>query len=88
MSKKALPNLSSDGKMFGNKDEKEQYAFPVGWVGQVVVTQYIAATLPSGTIVPDEATRQTKPYDPDVFNALERTQGFEGFQYAILHDPR
>lgn len=86
--RKALPAVDKDAKVFGNKDEKQQYSFPVGWLGQVVVTQYFAATLPSGTIVPDEATRRTMPYDPDVFNKLEKTQGFEGFQYAILHDPR
>lgn len=88
MSKKALPQVDENGKVFGNKDEKQQYSFPSGWLGSVVVTQYNAATLPSGTVVPDEATRQTKPYDPDVFNKLEKTEGFGDLQYAILHDPR
>lgn len=88
MSKKAMPQVDENGKVFGNKDEHQRYPFPIGWMGMIVVSQYNAATLPSGAIVPDEPTRRTMSYEPFVFEKLQKDGGFGDLQYIILHDPR
>lgn len=88
MLKKALPNVDENGLMTGNKDEKEEIKFPVGWAGMVVVTQFNVFNSPSGKPMIDEGTRRTMPYEPAVFDKLVETQGFNDLQYRILHDPR
>ena len=86
--RKAKPEVDQDGNTYGEFDTKKQYPFPVGWMGQVVVTQYNVWQTPSGTTQADEGTRRTMPYEPAVFEKLVETQGFGDMSYFILHDPR
>lgn len=88
MSNKALPEVDQDGRIFGNKDEKKQFNFPIGWNESVVVTQYMVTNHASGHQSVDEGTRRLMPYNTDVFNKLEKDGGFGDTQYVILHDPR
>lgn len=85
---KAKPEVDGNGMTFGEFDTDKKYPFPVGWLGMVVVTQYIVETMGSGNKQIDEGTRKTMPYEPAVFTKLVETQGFNEVQYVILHDPR
>lgn len=86
--RKANPEVNEDGQTFGEFDTDKKYPFPVGWMGNVVVTQYIVETMGSGHKQIDEGTRRTMPYEPASFTKLVETQGFNDMQYFILHDPR
>lgn len=88
MSKKAMPQVDGNGNVYGNKDEAQKYPFPIGWMGMVVVSQYNVVGTPGGAIVVDEPTRRTMPYEPFVFDKLQKDGGFGDLQYIILHDPR
>jgi hypothetical protein len=85
---RALPQINEDGLVFGNKDIKEQFPFKAGWLTQVVVTQIMVERLSTGNEVVNEATRRLMPYEPQVFDKLQKTGGFGEFQYTVLHDPR
>ena len=86
--RKAKPEVNAEGNTFGEFDTDKKYPFPVGWLGNVVVTQYNVFTAPSGQQMVDEGTRKTMPYEPASFTALVEKQGFGDLSYFILHDPR
>lgn len=82
---------ASEGKMFGNKDKDGDYEFPKSWEKAVVVRQSDFKNVGEGGIedyIEVPSTVKLAPYEPEMFEFLEKNNGFGSTKKTIIHDPR